>query len=291
MPFNSADERFFVAVAQVTKILVFQTVTNKTIKMSKTKYIPPKKTFAQIQAQWIAIQTLEPKNKFKSMRELGNDLLNSYDKKEVGIDQMEFYMKILKSITRSYSYPQKCSKLLSMITGDWLQLSGYNNAKVILTAKSKYVSDCPCICIGDLSYFKDNQNISPALRNSYPYMLSLMNEGKLYQLGTGGDAGFYLELRVIDALEPVLTSKEMKYVRDSSETAIMCIPTGIVNVAHHSSADEQLHLLSSPVSPGNYKMSVFFICKKRIATFCIVLCQTNHVVKNNYQSIYSFSMI
>ncbi|MGC1181566.1 hypothetical protein [Legionella sp.] len=257
--------------------------------MSKTKYIPPKKTFDQIEAQWNAIQTLDTKNKFKAMREIGNDLLNSYNKKEIEIEQMEFYIKILKPIVRAYSYPQKCSKLLSTITGDWLELSGYDNAKIISTAKSKYISDCPNICIGDLSCFKENQNVSPDLLSSYSYRLSLMNEGKLYELRTGGDAGFYLELRLIDALEPVLTSKELKYVLDTTETAVMHLPTGNISVGYHSTADEKLHLLSLPVTPGNYKMSTFFIYKKRVVIFCIVLCKTHAVAKNSYQSIYSFS--
>lgn len=79
-----------------------------------------------------------------------------------------------------------------------------------------------------------------------------MNKGKFYELGTDSDAGFYLELKIIDSLEPVLTAKEIKPVHDHAESTIIHIPTGLICIDPHLSADEALHFLSLSVIPGNY---------------------------------------
>lgn len=264
--------------------------------MAKTKYIPPKKTFAQIQAQWNIIQTLDPKNKIKAIRQIGYDLLNSYDKSEMSIEQLSFYMKILKDI--------KLSKLLAKVTHDWLELSGIANITIISTHMTEVISDCPCFYIGDLKYFEEHQNqhlktfstlSGRSYTSSHPissessYSLGLLNEGKIYELGTGGDAPFYLELRLIDSAEPFLNSNEMKFVVDCTETVIMDIPTGIIIATHSLDTDLNSNILTTTtIPPGRYKMTIFFIFKKRVATFCIVLSKTNEVAKNSCQSIYSF---
>jgi hypothetical protein len=272
--------------------------------MTKTKYIPSKKTFSQIQAQWNSISSLDAKNKIKAMREIGHDILNSYDKRDANIEQLMFYMKILKIIIKIYTFPQKLSKLSVKVTRDWLELSGNVNTTIISTHTSEIISDCPGLYIGDLRYFKEHQNrnlntfntlsgrsytSSYTISSDQSYRLGLINEGKIYELGTGGDAEFYLEFRLIDSPEPALNSNEMKFVVDCTETVIMDIPSGIIIAAHTLDAELNLDLLATTtIPPGTYKMTTFFIFKKRVATFCIVLCKTNEAVKNNYQSIYSF---
>lgn len=267
--------------------------------MAKTKYIPPKKTFAQIQDKWNAIQTLDPKNKMKAMREIGYDVLNNYDQSEMNIEQLAFYMEILKNM-----YDKKLSKLLVKITHDWLELSGHADIKIISKHTSEVISDCPAFYMGDLKYFQEHQNqylktfhtlsgrpyvSSYEISSELSYSLALINEGKIYELSTGGDAEFYLELRLIDSIEPFVNSDEVKFVVDCTKTAIMDIPTGTIIATHSLDTDLNSNLLATTtIPPGRYKMTIFFIFKKRIATFCIVLCKTNEAVKNNCQSIYSF---
>ena len=172
--------------------------------------------------------------------------------------------------------------------GDWLELSGNDKAKTLLSKKSEFISDCPDLCIGDPVYFVELKNIPSQVDKDHAYRLNLINEGKLYELGTGGDAQFNIELRLIDSLEPYLTSKEMKFVQDCTETAIMRIPAGVLSVGSSFTVDENSSFISMPITPGNYKMSVFFLSKKRVETFCVVLCKTTDNAKNDYQSIYGF---
>lgn len=252
------------------------------------RHLHLKKTFAQIQAQWNEMQTLDPKKKLKAMRGIGSDLLRSYDGSGVNIAQLEFYLTILKSIILSRHDNADLSVLRSKMIQDQLRISGNGEPQTLLSKKSEVMADCPHFYLGDPSYFIESQNISLAVEKNYAGRLNLINEGKLYEIGTGGDHFFNIELRLVDYSEPCLTASEMKFAIDSTETVIMHIPNGVL-CAGSIFYDGVSHITDLPVAPGNYKMSIFYIYKEHAITFCVVLCNTSKEAKNNYQSMPRFS--
>ena len=51
--------------------------------------------------------------------------------------------------------------------------------------------------------------------------IELINSGKVYFFGTGGDGIFNIQVRIVEVPEPVLTTKEYKNVVAASPTIIL----------------------------------------------------------------------
>jgi hypothetical protein len=112
------------------------------------KKIPQqKKTFSQIKHEWERIQVLDPKSRFKSMRLIGNMIYDSYEKEEVGLDELEFYMAILKRVARTQSLSPRYSRLLSKLIGDWVELTGNDKAEIISKISGKIPGQTTYIAI------------------------------------------------------------------------------------------------------------------------------------------------
>lgn len=245
-----------------------------------------KKSFIQIQTEWEKIQTLDIKSKLKAMRAIAHDIAVSYDKKETDIEQLTFYMQIIKQVARTRSFPQPALLFLSKLIADWLVLTGNDKSKIIFKKAGIIPVDTASISISDQSFNIYELDGDFSDKN----YLSLINQGKCYIFSTGADGMYNVQLRVIDALEPVLTNGEFKYVTESSASAIIHIPTGIIAITDGLLLDKEFPHLSASIMPGNYKISVYqFYIPNKLESFYIVLCKTDREASNDFSNIYTFT--
>ncbi len=248
----------------------------------------PKKSFNEIQRQWEKIQSLDIKNKLKAFRSIGNDIHVSYEKKETSVEQLEFYIKVIKQVIQTRSFPQSASRFLAKLTSDWIELTANDQTESLLKKAGKIVIEAGLIMIADPNYFALNE-----LTDDYSdkNILNLINQGKLYAISTSGDGLFNVQVRIVDSLEPLLTAKEIKYVVDSSESAVIHITSGSLMVADPSTwENEKQSILLNSVVPGNYKVCVYsFIIPNKLESFYIVLSKTELEANNHLSSIYSLN--
>lgn len=221
------------------------------------------------------------------MRAIAHAIAVSYDKSKITRAQLEFYIKVMRQVVRVRTFPQVVSRFLSKLIIDWLELTSNNNPEIILQKSGTVSIDVAAIGVVDRGY-KDAANHAPYdhIANHY---LNLVNQGKCYLVHTGSDATFDVQLRVVNALEPVLTSKELKFVEDMSETAIMHIPTGEISIGNPFDFEQAGYSFSANIIPGNYKICAYLFCMPhKFKGIYIVLSKTDQEATNNLAEIYSF---
>ncbi len=246
---------------------------------------PPvqKKTFEQIRDEWDKIQTLDAKQRYHSLSSFVHAVRSSYDKKSATPEQLTFYMQMLTSVKRMLSDPQKVTRFLSALTRDWLVLTGQDKAVVVRKVSGKVTVESGTIVIAD-----PGQVDSQALDNGQ-HDLSLMNQGKCFIFRTGADGIFNVQLRMVDALEPVLTEKEYSRVIANSETAIIHIPNSLVKVSDVVCLQDAASCITMAVSPGNYKICVYqFYIPNKLESFYVVLCPTSEAATNHLVQLNEF---
>jgi uncharacterized membrane protein YbaN (DUF454 family) len=69
-------------------------------KQQKKPFIHKKKSFMEIKNEWEKNQTLDVKNRFKAISRICFDISVSYEKTETSVEQLEFYIKIIKKALR-----------------------------------------------------------------------------------------------------------------------------------------------------------------------------------------------
>lgn len=247
-----------------------------------------KKSSAQIQNEWKKIQTLDIRSKHKAMRTLFHDIYTSYKKEAVNVEQLKFYIKVVKQIIQAPNFPDQALRFHSKLIADWLNLTGNKNVEIISKITGKIPVETATIAIADPSYFDIDEVRKDYAYQNYP---QLINQGKFFIFGTGADGTYNVQLRVVDALEPVLTQKEFRYVKDSTESVIIHIPSGFITVADPCFLDNEKYYLSTRITPGNYKICVYlFHIPKKIQSFYIILCRTDKETNNQLSKIHEFGV-
>jgi hypothetical protein len=249
-----------------------------------------KKTFSQIKHEWERIQCLDPKSRFKSMRLIGNMIYDSYEKEEVSLDELEFYMAILKQVARTQSFSPRYSRLLSKLIGDWVELTGNDKAEIISKVSGKIPGQMTCIAIADPSYFIVEEEVGDEYIERK--FVQLMNLGKALIFEGDGKDEINIQIRVVDSPMPVLTIKEYKCVVDASEQAIIHIPSGLVVVADLIDLNHDKYHVSTQVIPGNYKICVYYFhIRNKLDSLYVVLCKTEEEANNSLVKIHDFSSV
>lgn len=237
------------------------------------------KSYAEIRQAWEKIKGLDIKDRFKMMRSISHDICEIYHKNDIELENLIFYIDVLKQVNQIHDIP-RCKRSLSKMIATWLDLTGHVNAKIVKKISGKINTETASIAIGDPYYAR---NVIEAYSNySEKNVVNLINEGKGYVFSTGSDGLHNVQIRIVDTLEPVISSKEFKCVISVTETAVINIPTGHLAITDPCCLDIEKDRLYINVEPGNYKVCVyFFYIRSKVESFYVVLCKTNQDAKNN----------
>lgn len=246
---------------------------------------PPaqKKTFEQIREEWERLQKLDAKQRYHALSSFVHTLRSSYDKNAATPEQLTYYMQTLKAITRWLNDPNTVTRFLNTLTRDWLVLSGQEDAEVVRKISGKVTVESGTLIIADPS-----EMINQALQNDQ-HDVSLINQGKALIFRTGADGVFNMQLRMVNALEPVLTEKEYRRVIANTETVIIHIPTDTISVGDVLYLQDTKSCITMPVSPGNYKICVYqFYIPQKLESFYVVFTPTMEAATNDIANIHAF---
>lgn len=217
------------------------------------------------------------------LKALGFQAINAYKSApEPVLEDIKRFIEILRIVTQMPHPPSGYNLWLSKMTVSYLQLTGCENPTVFFKKGVTLILGSGTIGFGDRTFEVTSEGFQAREKD----FLDLMNSGKSYFFSTGSDGDHKVQVRVIDAPEPVLSVKEYKSVLLSSPRIILNIPTGRLVI------DDCVILqgIASPVEigipPGHYKCQVY-LCRFRghIFSYYIVLTLTDEEATNHEHEI------
>jgi hypothetical protein len=239
----------------------------------------PKKTFDEINLAWQHAQTMPIRNKLKAFRQISFDILNSYNKEESSLTQINIYIGILRTTTRMLSSPQSTMRMLAKLIAHKLELTGNQEVKILHKVSKNITLSSATIMIGEVG-------IVTLVDASENELIEIINKGEAFFFSTRSDGVFPIQLRIIEASEPLLTAKEYRYLENSSQTAIINMPHGQIAVSDLSTFAAGTAEILLKVEPGNYKVTaMLFHIPNKISSYYIVMCKTQDPINNNFERI------
>ena len=137
------------------------------------------------------------------------------------------------------------------------------------------------IAVGDKFYAIDETN-SINFKD-----IDLINRGHCYIFNTGSDGEFNIQVRIVEAPEPVLTSKEYKNVAGASPVVTLHFPTGKLYVGDGPALKDLRSDIEVDIAPGYYKCQVCIFTFPEDYSYYIVLSKTEYASDNNETEVIS----
>lgn len=226
----------------------------------------------------LAALKLPARERFAALKQIGFKVVSSFkDTKDPTLEELQCYAQILRVVVKMPSPPPQLSLCLPKIIAKTLTLMGCENPSILLKKSSTIFLTSAMIAVGDMSY-----------ATTEDFSLKLINEGKMYAFGTGSDGEYPIQVRVVNAPEPVLATKEYKRVLGVSPLVILNFPTGQLAV------DNGVITSSPPITvsiePGIYKCQVFIFDPSKANDdsdfyYYIVLSKTDKEAVNDEKEI------
>lgn len=218
--------------------------------------------------------TLTPKEKYKLTFKIGNFIVNAFKSGNYSADDLKYYLSLLKKFPTN---PRHISQILSK----YYELIG-GEPKIISTKFGVVGVESGTLAVSDINFTPSE---SLGMDDFNKKLISDMNEGKVFYWSTGGDGNFDITLRHIDGLEPSATSKEYKFIINSTNTSIISVPSGQISIT-----DIGIDATNSPVKitvkPGNYLVRVHHKnIHGKYYGYVVVVCETNQDAINNVKEI------
>lgn len=210
----------------------------------------------------------------------------------VGVDSLErldLYRTILQSwdVGNGTAWDQGGS-LVSKIIARRLELTGADKQEVLAKAKGRIQVDCGLISLGDRA------RCAPSEKDWHldAQLVQRINNGERLTFSTGGDDIYPAEIRLIQAVEPVLTVNEYKKLASSTATVVIDVPSGALGMAEH------VEFLDEPwdkkkikgaacldVPPGRYKACAYGFASSRCESVIAVVTATSDEPRNGTLSL------
>ena len=239
------------------------------------------KSLQQIEAAWQLAKTLAVREKLSALKGIGFDIKIAYSQGNLSANELKRFFDVLNDVIRIPNCPQTFVLLRNKIYADWMRLTGNAEPEILQKKLGKLDIKTGQIVIAD-----KNIDLASLDYHDEKGEINLINTGTLFVFGTGGDGVINIQCRVVKAVEPMLALKEYKCCQNSTEVAVINIPSGEVQIACWSGINMTSNNLSLHVSPGHYKVVAHYFCiRNKFDSFYIVLCKTEEDAKNQHQTI------
>ncbi len=196
------------------------------------------------------------------------------------------WMNLVQTAAAMHAFPQDLRKLHGQLTKRWLEASGHKEPRLLARKKASLSTEVATFAIGDA-------DIAPGTPLGDDLAAAWMQAGERLIFTTGGDGTYRFEIRLIDALEPVLEAKEYARITGATPTLVLAFPTGRLGIA-------SLHDMVVPwgaravanrtelrVEPSNHKVCVY---GKSSGDITVVLCKTEDATPNKLDGLDMFTL-
>jgi len=242
------------------------------------KFTPPLSSPTELRKKFDHYLTLPPPQKYKMGRLISAETVAMLNKTDHSLDDLNLYEEILREAVKLINFPSACKAGLSKIAFLRLQVMGIPEPKISLKKNIELPTDIANFVI------RDPTLPEYSLEETKVQTLTRMNNGEFFCFSTGADGWFNVQLRLVEGPEPILTLKEYKRVQESSQEAIIQIPSGkiIISGYGNEAISEDATLAGSlEVPPGFYKMRVFvFTFPTDDFSYYVVFARTDKFTPN-----------
>lgn len=196
------------------------------------------------------------------------------------------WMDLVQTAAAMHAFPQDLRKLHGQLTRRWLEASGHNEPRLLARKKAKLSTEAATFAIGDAG-------IAPGTPLADELTPAWMEAGERMIFTTGGDGIYRFEIRIIDALEPVLEAKEYARVTGATPTLVLAFPTGRLGIASLYDmvapwgAKAVANRTELRVEPTNHKVCVY---GKSSGEITVVLCRTEDATPNKVDGLDMFTL-
>lgn len=233
--------------------------------------------------EWNRIQNLEPRAKYAGIKSLANSI--RFEAKSIPETEIAEVIEVLNKCTRVIGNDSQLGKVRSQLILKKLTITENDQINILQKISLKLSIESGTIMIGD----PQTESAINLVHYDNSELVEVMNQGRGLVFSTGGDGEFEVQLRLVDALEPVLTPNEYKLVTGSTDTLIIKVESGAVVAGDLGRLGDSDRLLE--VDPGYYK-----ICAYRFDTgpdFCayyVVLTKTDQSAENQVQEVFELHL-
>lgn len=242
--------------------------------MSKN-FKPVKKSFSEISEIWSKIKSLGYREKVKAYRVITFDIKTCYGKGLYTAEELNFFLKVLATTKMN-------APVQNRILSEWLELTGYNEVKILRKKNGKVIVNTANIIVYDHENF---QKISDAFY-SKTNDIEMMNTGNVYIFTTRGDGLYNVQARIVDGPEPLLSAKELKCVIDAGQPYFLHLPSGHLVIGDFDTLGNPQRGIVQTVEPGYYKINVFhFYIPNKISSYYVVACKVENPEQNKFEDI------
>lgn len=238
------------------------------------------------------LETSDTRTRYQLVKDLAHLIKTHYKKDQFNAEELDIFIKIIKQAVHWHG--NRYSKILSKLLEEWLEKTGHTNIEVILKKNGKINSmltdtDYSTIALASASWFEKN-TFENFLDD--PELLKFINQGEcsIFHLACPDEGSYNIQIRVVDAAEPLLTAKEFKCVLSSTEIAVVHLDNSLIVKPLFEEENPENRILAT-VEPGNYKVCVYhFHIPKKVESFYIVLAKTDLEAENHQMKITHFDL-
>ena len=253
--------------------------------------------FEEIHQLWLLSQQQEYRDKVKTLRKLSHHIYHLFQKKQLRLKEMPQCILIINEIKQVTAW-SKADSLRSRITKAWMLGMGFSEPRT-LTSKRGFIDiESGMIAIGDPDSLKEiNQNWRNKMKSAScieqssvfdQLLIDAVNSHRGFYLNTGGDGRRACQIRLVDCQYPIVSAKEMRFVRASTNDYCIKISSDNLSIIDFHDINNQ-HGVSLKVEPGYYKVATYyFFIPNKVDSFYVILVATDKPEPNTLNSIDTF---
>jgi hypothetical protein len=190
---------------------------------------------------------------------------------EFSADNLTRIMVAGQTAKRHGGSTELLSRSLLHIARRRLNLLGLGEPETLVEKKKRVSWDGGCVAVGSSAAVVRNMMPRPESE-----IVDCLNAGAFYMVNVGGDGRASLTLRIVDFVEPMLSSSEFAKAAAVSDIGWLKIEDGMLLAGAAEAIDEGAQL---SVAPGRYLARLFSISSGSACRLAIVACRSNASVE------------
>ena len=253
--------------------------------------------FNEIHQLWLISQQQEYRDKVKTLRKLSHHIYHLFQKKQLSLKDMPKCILIINEIKQVTAW-SKAGSLRSRITKAWMLGMGFSEPRTLASKRGFVDIESGIIAIGDPDSLKEtNQNWRKKLESANcieqssfldQLLIDAVNNHLGFYLNTGGDGRMACQIRLVDCQYPIVSAKEMRFVRAATSDYCIKISSDNLSIIDFHDINNQ-HGVSLKVEPGYYKVATYhFFMPDKVDSYYVILVATDKPEPNTLSSIDSF---
>ena len=225
----------------------------------------------QVRAEWLAINKLNPKEKYKRLKALSFQLDLS---EHVSIEAIELYTNIINSAKKIVGYPSQLNKKLQQLSILKLKLLGIDLSDLKIILKENFSINVMSAAIG----IADQAFLKQVIEEDNDLIKQVICQGQRLCFSTASDGTFKIQVRMVNLDYPVFSEKENKTLVAHSDSFTLEVPTGNLVITDYFSVIPKKII---KVPHGQYRVS-FNLNKQDTYIICLAKISTGtQIIKND----------